>query len=225
LRNCLTKETSGSSKQIIIKTHKIGQDYWESLTKTAVELDKLSSSKLPEYVNYFTGMINTATSSDRSKADKGKFTSPELVALKNKFEELMKDAEMKSIEKPLEADTVQKLGDLLTDSAKFLPPLDYGGAAGSGEDVTKSLQKAGLTAEGVAGFITTWNTLAGTYNTIRKFITMDQWNYPTTTKDIVNTVGKTLSKTGTKIVAMKRITSIAYKGTGAALPDVDKILS
>jgi len=219
----LTKETSGSSKQIIIKTHKIGQDYWESLTKTAVELDKLSSSKLPEYVNYFTGMINTATYSDRKKEEKGKFTSPELHALKNKLEEMMKDPDMKSIEKPLEAETIQKLGDILTDSAQFLPKLDYGGASGSGDDVTKALQKAGLTSEGVAGFITTWNTLAGTYNMVRRFINMDQWNYPTTTKDIVSTVGKALSRTGTKVVAMKRITSIAYKGTGAALPEVDKI--
>ena len=220
----LTKETGSSSKQVSIKTHKIGQDYWESLSKTAVELDKLSSSKLPEYVNYFTGLINTTSSLDRSKSDKGRFTTPELQAFKNKLEEMCKDVEMKNIEKPLEVETIKSLGDILINSTKFIPTLTYS-ASGTGEDISKALQEAGLTTESVAGIISTWNILSDSYNTFNKFINTSQWNYPTSTKEIVNTVGKTLSKTGTKVVAMRRIATLAYKGVGSALPEVNKTIA
>jgi len=218
----LTKEVKGS--QVIIKTHKIGADYHESLTKTAVELDKLASSKLPEYIDYFNGMINTATSTDRPTKIRGKFSTPELQAFKNKLDEMCKDSEMKSIEKPLEADLVAKLGDILNDSSKFIPTLKYDTTT-DGSDLNKALADAGLTVEVAAGYVATWNDLTKAYNMMHRFINLDQWNYPTSTKDIVSTLGKQLGKTGMKLKAMKRIIQTATPGSGNLIPEIESIVS
>jgi hypothetical protein len=74
----VTKETKGS--QTVTKTHKIGPDFFDSLSRTAVELDKLASSKLPEYIEYFQNIV-TSSKGDKKKAS---FDTPELNAIKNK---------------------------------------------------------------------------------------------------------------------------------------------
>lgn len=213
----LTKETKGS--QTIIKTHKIGADYHESLSKTAIELDKLSNSKLPEYVDYFTEMVNTVTSKERESKLKGKFSIPEMQAFKNKMVEMCGDSDMKNIERPLEADLVGKLGDILDDSSNLISAVKIDSSA-TGSDFSKSLVDSGLTTDVVIGYVGTWNTLVSAYNSFHKFINLDQWKYPTTTKDSVSNVGKSLSKTGMKLKAMKRIIMTQNPGSANLIPDI-----
>ena len=58
------------------------------------------------------------------------------------------------------------------------------------------------------------------YNSFHKFINLDQWKYPTTTKDSVSNVGKSLSKTGMKLKAMKRIIMTQNPGSANLIPDI-----
>ena len=216
----LTKEAAKSGGQINIKTHKIGMDFFDSLSKTAVELDKLSSSRLPEYVNYFSNLLNSTNEKGRKKEDKGRFTIPEMQALRNKLVEMGKDGEMKNIEKPLEQDMVRDLCNTLVSSSNLIPSLHYDGTTSSAEDIRGGIIKAGYTVDKVMGYITTWNIIADTFNQVQSFIKMDQWNYPSSSKEIVANVGKVLSKTGIKLRTFRRVVCMSDPGASEILPEI-----
>ena len=216
----LTKEKKSST--INIKTNKIGQEFYISLSQVATELSKLSSDALPEYVNYFSGVIKGVKSKDRPKNEQGKFSNAELNALKNKIEAMNGDSKLDKLKKPLEADLITELGQLLIDTSSIIPK---GGKFNttSGDDkseVVKNLKKNGLDVSVLAGYVSTWNMIADLYNSLRNFVRLDKWEYDTTTKESLDNVGSQISTTATSLKVYKRIFLISDPGASSIIPEI-----
>lgn len=214
----LTKEVKGS--QIIINKHKIGADFHESLSKTAIELDKLSSTKLPEYIEYFKNLLDTANAKGRPAKTKGRFGIPELQAIKNKISELANDAEMKNIEKPLDKELLNGLCKCIN-KTNNIPVLNYNP---EDQDIKESLQKSGITPEVIAGCVTQWNTVAETYNAIHKFVHNSQWNYPSSVKTDVNNAKEQIKQDCFKLKSYIKILKEQQAGSSSLIPELTNLV-
>ena len=217
----LSKETKGSN--IHIKTNKIGSEFYTSLCQISVELDKLSSTILPEYVSYFTGMVNNVNNKGRAKDEIGKFSMPELQALRNKLEEMCSDKRLANVEKPLEDELLSKLSSTLTDTSSLIPMSSKYSVPESSASLKESLEKANVTVETVTGFVNVYNNIADTYNTLRKFVHFESWNYNKTTKEKVDKLGNTLSTPAVSVKMMKRMILSAVPGSSNLIPEAKTI--
>ena len=220
----LSKEKKGSGGGINIKTNKVGNEFYTSLTQVAVELDKLSSPVLPEYINYFTGLINKINTDKKAK---GMFSIPELVAIKNKFDEMTSDKKLDKIEKPIEEEVLTKLGsilvktmELIPQATKFsVPDLDSPDSV-NGKPLGEILKEQGVTVETVAGFVNINNNIVNVYNTMRKFVLLDRWNYTDATKEKVEKMGSNLAPSPTRVKMIVRLILVVNPGSTNLIPEI-----
>ena len=215
------KRTNGIS----VKVNHIGSDFYTSISQISVELDKLSSPVLPEYVNYFTDLL-------KNKAEKGgKFTIPEMQALSNKLNSMCKDNALKNMDRPLEQDILKKLGSLLVNTTDCIPkgtkfslPTDLSsGKPLSPEEIKKQLEKNNFTVEKLSEYVNVWNKVANTYITLNDFVQFPNWNYSDSTKANFKELGETLSVSGVSVKLMHRVILMANPGSTSLIPEVVSI--
>ena len=155
------------------------------------------------------------------------FSIPELVAIKNKFDEMTSDKKLDKIEKPIEEEVLTKLGsilvktmELIPQATKFsVPDLDSPDSV-NGKPLGEILKDQGVTVETVAGFVNINNNIVNVYNTMRKFVLLDRWNYTDATKEKVEKMGSNLAPSPTRVKMIVRLILVVNPGSTNLIPEI-----
>ena len=107
-----------------------------------------------------------------SKATKAAYTDPELQALHNKIDSLLRDKDIEKIERPINPETIKpllnciiKTGNTLID--KFEPKVKIGEDDGTSRDIFKEFD---ITPELFSAKIVTWNRIKDVVKSIQTLV-------------------------------------------------------
>jgi MoxR-like ATPase len=128
----------------------IWQDFFTRINSAVSEFEKLNNNKLSEYEQFFRTYENKASMSDA-----------EINALFNKLEELNRDTEIANIERPVDAELINKICDSLKSTALTLK----GKKIATGGHIEDS-----ITCEDLMKRVITWNHIADVFCSINALV-------------------------------------------------------
>ena len=155
------------SKTKDIKKKNVASDYFNFLQQVANDIEKMKNNKLPEYEKFFVDILNKKSSEKGSKKDV--FSKEEVQAMVNKLEELTRDKEIESIERPIQAELLESICNISKNTANNI-------CGTIKMDPGTSIGKI-LTSEKAAGMVVEWNGVAGLLSSVYNMVTNPNMNY------------------------------------------------
>lgn len=179
----VSRNTKKSSNGDDIVVTKVGKDFQDYMIKVINDVEKLNNDKLSEYEEYLKGM---------SKSSKV-YTDPELQALTNKIDEILRNKDLENIERPINPETIKplftcivKTGNSLVE--KFESKVKVSETKDGEKDVFKEFD---TTPEAFAAKVITWNRIKDLTKNIQTLIEKPEKSYES---DIKKTLNETLTK-------------------------------
>ena len=190
------------ASDVVIKH--VGKSYYDALCATANELEKLNNDKLPEYTKYFVNMTNKKTTLEME----------EFNALVNKIQELQRDQDLKSIDKPIDPNVI---ADMCHQAEQTVSKCCTVKVSTTEHLSTKYSETA------VVDMVVRFNTIVKFLNTLYALVSDADRHYDSSTEsDITKAMDKAKNQ-GFKIQAVKKILVSENPGFGAAIPNLEKL--
>jgi hypothetical protein len=177
-----SKKATTNGDDIVIT--RVGKDIQDYMIKVINDVEKLNNDKLSEYEDYLQKAAKTTKV----------LTDPELQALSNKIDEILRDKDLENIERPINPETIKPVFNCITKTGSFLvekfeSKVKVGEADGSDkEDIFK---KFDITPEAFAAKIVTWNRVKDCINGLKSLIEKPEKSYES---DIKKNLNDTLTK-------------------------------
>jgi hypothetical protein len=174
------KSTNGDDVVIT----RVGKDFQDYMIKVINDVEKLNNDRLSEYEDYLQKM---------SKSTKA-YTDPELQALFNKVDEILRDKDLDNIERPINPETIKPIFACLTKTGnslveKFESKVKVGDSdSGTEKDIFKEFD---ITPEAFATKIVTWNRIKDVTTGLKALIEKPEKSYEA---DIKKNLNDTMTK-------------------------------
>jgi hypothetical protein len=162
---------------------RVGKDFQDYMIKVINDVEKLNNDRLSEYEDYLQKMSKT------TKA----YTDPELQALFNKVDEILRDKDLENIERPINPETIKPIFTCLTKTGnslveKFESKVKVGESDGGEKDIFKEFD---ITPEAFATKIVTWNRIKDVTMGLKTLIEKPEKSYEA---DIKKNLNDTMTK-------------------------------
>jgi hypothetical protein len=149
-----------------LKKRNVAGDYFTFLQQVANDIEKMKNNKLPEYEKFFIDILKKSG----SDAKKDRFKLADLQAMINKFDELSRDKEIESIERPIAAEILESVCNVTKSTA-----IKIGGMKLDPSKV-KSISSV-ISTEEVTGMIVEWNSIADLMSSVIRLVDKPEMNY------------------------------------------------
>lgn len=170
-----------------VQTNLVTDRYADYITKSVNDVEALNNDKVAGYTDYFNTILKGKVSTKGKKKSVSVFTHEEVVALGNKIVELMNDKTIESIERPVEANLLIKISNVLKDSQdECMNQINTLSGASPDSDI-QDLTKVNIEPTELAKIITQWNSLAAVEGSFYKLVKTTSKNYESTTASKIET--------------------------------------
>ena len=186
-----------------VKISKVGKAYYDALCQTANELEKLDNDKLPEYTKFFINLTSK----------KAALEMEEFNALTNKIQELQRDEDLKSIDKPIDPNVVSDMCSKAKSSANKCCDVKV--------STTEHLSTK-YSETSIVDMVVKFNTIIKFLNTIYALVADTERHYDPSTVGDVDKAMEAAKNVGFKIQAVKKIMCSENPGFGSAIPNIEK---
>ena len=190
------------ASDVVIKH--VGKAYYDALCATANELEKLNNDKLPEYTRYFVDMTNKKTALEME----------EFNALVNKIQELQRDQDLKSIDKPIDPNVIADMCHLAEQTVSKCCTVKV--------QTTEHLSTK-YSETSVVDMVVKFNTIVKFLNTLYALVADADRHYDSTTEESISKAMDKAKNQGFKIQAVKKILVSENPGFGSAIPNLEKL--
>ena len=196
---------SRDPKTKAIRKTPISKEFYDCMVNIVNDIEKMKNGRLPEYTKFFNEAVN---------AFEGKNVNlqvSDITAIFNKIEELKRDKELKSIERPIDPECVNKLCKIIRDS---------------GVNTTKiRVQQSGrmldqITVEKFTSYVTYWNNLIGLLSSLKEFINDSSKGYKDDTRSNLDNIQSELKTAGFKLRSIKKIILQEDPALGSIIPEI-----
>jgi MoxR-like ATPase len=194
---------SRNSKTGDVKQTDITQDFYNAMITVVADIEKMKNKRLPEYAKFFEEHI--------SGKEKTELKPEEVNILKNKVQELKSDLELKSVDRPLDPELIDKLCTAIVTNSR----------ASASIRLTVSEKLSGkISPEDLAGYVVKWNSLADLLETIGTLVSDPQRNYKDPSKTTVQKTIDEMKKDSFKLSSLKKIMSKEVPAAESIIPDL-----
>jgi hypothetical protein len=205
--------TTRDGKQNEVKLNYVGSEYFTHMQLAVNEIEKMKNSSLPRYEEFFNNIIKKETSG-KKKETKSVFTKEEIVAVNNKIDELKKDKELESIERPINTDVLKIMFGILKNTGRDIFPDRVSGT----ENITASIPP-----EKMSSYVTLWNYVADLIENIESVLKEPRFGYGEEIKTEFGATTKDLRSINWKLRTLRRLVANEIGGADSLIPEMKSI--
>lgn len=205
--------TTRDGKQNEVKLNYVGSEYFTNMQLAVNEIEKMKNDSLPRYEKFFNDIIKKETSG-KKKETKSVFTKEEIVAVNNKIDELKKDKELESIERPINTDVLKIMFGILKNTGRDIFPDRVSGT----ENITASIPP-----EKMSSYVTLWNYVADLIENIESVLKEPRFGYGEEIKTEFSATTQNLRSINWKLRTLRRLVANEIGGADNLIPELKSI--
>ena len=190
---------------------KVSKQFYDVMNIVVNDIEKMKNTRVAEYEQFFSSLNKEVGKRDASNQF---YSAPELNTINNKLEELFSDAEMKSIDRPIEPETVIAITKYLVSSGTPIKSVSIM----PGPD--GKLLGTALSADKFMSMVTTWNNIAQVTNNVSKLVGDESRNYSATVKTMLRDSVKTLVNYMNKLKAIRKVVYAEDPTLTSVVPEI-----
>jgi len=204
-----SKKAAANGDDVVIT--RVSKDFQDYMIKVINDVEKLNNDKLSDYEDYLQKMSKTTKV----------YTDPELQALSNKVDEILRDKDLDNIERPINPETIKPLFTCLTKTGnslveKFESKVKVGETEGD-KDIFKEFE---TTPEAFAAKIVTWNRIKDVINGLKTLVEKPEKAYESDIKKNLNDTMTKLRQTEYKLKMFRKYAVNFSPAVSKIIPEI-----